>query len=143
MADQIFNALAGVPPPGPTRWKDVGDGTFAPVSVGIAGNLPLLSLSAVSVTGPGAVLDNTGVRNNHSMFVTTSAGVSGGVVALQGSQDGVNFVNLPGTSTITTSAANTTSIVSPTSLIPVRYLRANITTAITGGTVTAYIASAG
>lgn len=141
MADVIYNPVAGVPFSGGTRMVDCGDGTYAPVGLGISGFLPVLSLNGVSATGPGAVLSNAGVRNNHSLVVTTSAGVSAGVVALEGSQDNVNWVFAP-LSTVTANAANRTFLGTAATLTPFRYLRANITTVITGGTVIAYIASA-
>jgi len=91
-------------------------------------------------------MDNVGVRNNHNLVVTTSAGVSGGVVNLEGSQDGINWVALLGGSgtnaVVTTNAANKT-FSSTAQLTPFRFIRANVTTGITGGTITAWIASAG
>jgi hypothetical protein len=44
-------------------------------TLGIA---PVVSLSAVSATGPGTALDGVVVRQNALMSVTTSAGVSAG-----------------------------------------------------------------
>jgi hypothetical protein len=119
-------------------------GPYAPISLSVAGFVPLASLTAVSAIQNGVVLDNQGVRNNHSLVVTTSAGVSGGgPVIMQGSQDGVNWITAPLVSigSLTTAATFLGTVVS---LTPLRYLRAAIITAnITGGTITAYIASAG
>jgi hypothetical protein len=144
MADITFNPVAGVPFSGPIIMKDCTGtgGPYAPVSLGMAGFLPVQSLAAVSAIQNGTALDNQGVRNNHSIVVTTSAGVSAGVVALQGSQDGVNWITTALTS-VTTAAATTTYLGTVVSLTPLRYLRAAITTTITGGTITAYVASAG
>jgi hypothetical protein len=157
MADITFNPVSGVPFSGGLLMKDcTGTGAvYAPTAMDVAGFIPVLSLNGVSATGPGLMLDNQGVRNNHSLVVTTSAGVSGGVVHLQGSQDGVNWVastvaspglGFTGTGTtglpITTSTANTTFI-GQAQLVPYRFLRAYITTVITGGTIIAYVASAG
>jgi len=142
MADQVFNPVAGVPFSGGVRMKDLGDGTFAPLGVNISGLVPLQSLTNVSATGPGAVLDNTGVRNNHAMVVVSGAGVSGGVVTLQGSQDNVNWFVFTPTVLITVNAANNVFPIATATLTPVRYLRANITTIISGGTISAWVASA-
>lgn len=142
MADITFNPVAGVPFSGPILMKDQtgAGGPYVPISMTLSGPLPVQSIvPGTSATGRGSVLDNQGVRNNHNLVVTSSAGVSGGIVALQGSQDNVNWVTLVSTSALGASA--TVTVV--TSLTPFRYICANITTIISGGTVTAYIASAG
>jgi hypothetical protein len=146
MADIVYDPGSGVSFGKLQRAKDMGDGSVALVTLGVDGFPPLVSLTGVSATGPGAALDNVGVRNNHSVVVTTSAGVSAGVVQLEGSQDGVGWVQLLGGSgqnaAITTNAANKTFLATA-NLTPFRFLRANITTIITGGTITAWVASAG
>jgi hypothetical protein len=151
MADIVFNPVAGVPFSGGTRMKDLGDGTFAPLSMAVAGPTPTLSLSAQSAVQSGAMLDNTGVRNNHSLVVTQTAAVTaGGIVQLWGSQDNVNwFVVInnaasPGPVQVTTTTAGAVfTQIGTAVLTPIRYLRAQITTLIPGGTITAYVASAG
>lgn len=105
------------------------------------GVAPVESLSAVSAVGPGTPLDGGVCRVNHGLVVTTSAGVNAGVVQLEGSFDGVNWFNMPGTASITTSAASTTSAISVSGIA--RFLRAAITTIISGGTVSAFVGSAG
>jgi hypothetical protein len=90
-------------------------------------------LSAVSSTGPGTALDGVVARQNALMSVTTSAGVSAGSVQMQGSFDGVNYFSL-GSAVSTTSASTTTQVVVSTGFT--RFVRANVGTAITGGTVT-------
>lgn len=101
-----------------------------------------LSLNAQSATSavPG-FLDNVEPRPQHSLFVVAGAGVSAGVVAIQISNDGVNWSN-PGASavSVTTSAPGAYAI--NVANFPAQYVRAAITTTITGGTVTAYVASA-
>jgi hypothetical protein len=97
---------------------------------------PVVSLSAVSATGAGTVLDGVVIRPNAVLVVTTSSGVSAGAVQLQGSLDQTNW--FPIGSAVTTSAASTTTVASSTSAFA-RYLRAAVTTTITGGTVTATI----
>lgn len=98
---------------------------------------PFTSLNAASAIGTGAALDNGYPRANASMVVTASAGVTAGDVQLQGSHDGVNWVNLG--AAVATAAPGT--FIASSAGAPMRYLRAAITTAITGGTVTATVAS--
>ena len=97
---------------------------------------PIASLSAVSAVGAGTVLDGLAVRQNAVMTVTTSSGVSAGDVQLEGSLDGVNFFNL-GSAVSTTSASTTTQVTATAALV--RYVRAAVTTAITGGTISASV----
>jgi hypothetical protein len=78
-------------------------------------------------------LDGLCVRANAVATVTTSAGVSAGSVQLTGSLDGTNYYLLG--SAVTTSAASTTTAVTVTNAL-VRYVRANVATMISGGTVT-------
>lgn len=103
---------------------------------------PVQSLAAQSATTATPVaLDAGTVRSDATLVVTTSTGVSAGVVQLQASMDGVDWWNVS-SSSITTSAASTTSQVTSTSTYG-RFFRAAITTAITGGTVTAWVGAAG
>ncbi len=101
---------------------------------------PVKSLSAVSATGGGTALDGIVARSIQTLVVTTSSGVSAGSVQLQGSMDNVSWYSLG--SAVTTSAASTTTAVTVTNSLA-RYVRANVATAITGGTVTAWVAVAG
>lgn len=107
----------------------------------VTGIPPLQSFAAQSAGGTnGTALDGGNVRSNHSLFVVASAGVTAGVITLQGSNDGgVTWFNT--SCTVTTNAAG--AFASNLQGFPFRYIRASITTAITGGTVTAYISSAG
>jgi hypothetical protein len=98
------------------------------------------SLGAASAVGPGTVLDAGGCLSNHAMVVTSSAGVTAGAVQLQGSLDGSTWFNMG--NPVSTTTANTTFTPIVVSDQPVRYLRANITTLITGGTVTAVVGMA-
>lgn len=100
----------------------------------------VVSLTAVSATGAGSVLDGLTVRQNACMSVTTSAGVSAGSVQLQGSLDGTNFYNLG--SAVSTTAASTTTQVTVTSAFS-RYVRGNVGTGITSGTVTVSVGLSG
>ncbi len=102
-------------------------------TLGIA---PVVSLSAVSATGAGTALDGVVVRQNALMSVTTSAGVSAGSVQMQGSYDGSSWFSL-GSAVSTTAASTTTQVVVSTGFT--RFVRANVATAITGGTVTVWV----
>jgi hypothetical protein len=103
---------------------------------------PVESLTAQSATtATPLVLDAGTARPNATLVVTTSSGVSAGVVQLQGSMDGQNWFNVP-SSSITTSAASTTSQVTSTSAYG-RFFRAAITTAVVGGTINAWVAASG
>jgi hypothetical protein len=114
----------------------LGNG-IAPHTLGIA---PAVSFTAKSTTGAGTALDGLSVRSAAVLVVSTSAGVSAGSVALQGSLDGTNWFSLG--SAVTTSAASTTTQVVVSSAFS-RYVRANVATAITGGTVTASVGVSG
>jgi hypothetical protein len=96
----------------------------------------IVSLSAVSAVGAGSVLDGLCVRQNAILAVTTSAGVSAGAVQLEASLDGVNFWNA-GSAVSTTAASTTTSVV--VSNVLARYVRAAVTTTVTGGTISASV----
>lgn len=97
---------------------------------------PAVSLSTVSATGAGTALDGIACRANAVCTVTTSSGVTAGSVVLEGSLDGTNYVTLG--SAVTTSAASTTYTVAATNVF-MRFVRARVATAITGGTVSAWV----
>ena len=98
----------------------------------------LQSLTAQSSIQQGSTLNNGVARANHTLAVTTGTGVSGGVVTLMGSNDNVNFFTT--SATITTSAASTVYAVNLANF-PFQYVAAKITTAITGGTISATVTS--
>ncbi|WP_141120200.1 DUF6385 domain-containing protein [Mycobacterium malmoense] len=106
-------------------------------SLGLA---PAVSLSAKSTVSTGTALDGLAVRSAAVMATTTSTGVSAGAVQLQGSLDGTNWFNL-GSAVSTTAASTTTQTV--VSNAYARYVRAAITTAITGGSVTVSVGVSG
>jgi hypothetical protein len=93
------------------------------------------------VMASGAELDGGVIRANAIMVVNSSAGVSAGSVQLQGSLDGTNWFNLG--SAMSTSTASTVFTPVVETDIFVRFIRANIATAITGGTVTAVVGLSG
>lgn len=103
------------------------------------GEPPAIVLIGASATGSQAADFNT-AHNNHSMVVTSSSGVSGGVVNLELSHDGTNWY-APASNTVTASAASTVYAVAVTGF-PARFVRARISTLISGGTVTVSVASA-
>lgn len=90
------------------------------------------TLTAQSATGAGTVADFGSAKQNITLAVTASAGVSAGVVALEVSQDNTNWYR--STSSLTQSAPGVTQANQQGAW---RYGRANVTTAITGGTVSA------
>jgi hypothetical protein len=116
---------------------DAFGNAVAVYSLGIA---PATSLSAVSAVQAGTALDGLTLRTTAVLSVTTTAGVSAGAVQLQGSIDGTHFYNLG--SAVTTTAASTTTQVAVSSAYS-RYVRAAITTSVTGGSISASVALSG
>lgn len=100
---------------------------------------PLVSILAGSAIASGTALDNESCRANHTIQAVTSAGVSAGAVQLQGSLDGVNWFNI---GAALTTATPTTVFQQSTTGLPARFVRATISTVITGGTVTVTVGSA-
>lgn len=89
------------------------------------------TLSAQSATGAGTVVDFGSGKSNITMAITAGAGVSAGAVALEVSQDNTNWFR--GTP-VTQSAPGVTQTNQGGAW---RYARGNVTTTITGGTVSA------
>lgn len=105
-------------------------------NVGDSPGTAFTNQSAATTVG---VLDGGAAHSYHSMIVTAGAGVSAGVVNLELSNDNVNWF-APASNTTTTSAPGVTAVsVGP---IPAQFLRARISTGITGGTVSAVLATA-
>lgn len=98
---------------------------------------PVTSLSSVSTVSAGTVLDGVVIRPNAVMVVNSSAGVSAGAVQLQGSLDGTAWFDLG--SAVSASSASTVFDPVVETGVYVRYVRAAVTTAITGGTVSATV----
>lgn len=121
-----------------TTWDRMRSGTptgSGLVSVG-GSSTPTTSLNAQSTVQNGTVLDSGSARTHNTIVVITSAGVSAGTVQIQVSQDNTNwFVG----ASISTTAAST--IYSTDVVGAFRYARAAISVAITGGTITATLAS--
>ena len=78
-----------------------------------------------------------------TLIVETSAGTSGGVVTLEGARTSTYTGAWQSLGTITTNAASTTFMitvdVSDSPGMPIPYIRARVSTAITGGTLDAYL----
>lgn len=94
------------------------------------------TLTAQSATGAGVVADFGSAKTQTTIAITASAGVSAGAVALEVSQDNTNWFR--GTP-VTQSAPGVTQA-SITGAW--RYARGNVTTTITGGTVSATLMAA-
>lgn len=116
---------ANVAVPGP----NLGSGLVVSTGALIAST----TLSAVSSTGAGTVVDFGSAKANITLAVTASAGVSAGAVALEVSHDNTNWYR--GTP-LTQSAPGVTQSNQGGAW---RYARGNVTTTITGGTVSATI----
>lgn len=94
------------------------------------------TLSAQSATGAGTVADFGSAKQEITLAITASAGVSAGAVALEVSQDNTNWFR--GTP-VTQSAPGVTQVNQGGAW---RYARGNVTTTITGGTVSATLMGA-
>lgn len=94
------------------------------------------TLSAQSATGAGSVTDFGSAKQQVTLAITASAGVSAGAVALEVSQDSTNWFR--GTP-VTQSAPGVTQVNQGGAW---RYARGNVTTTITGGTVSATLMGA-
>ena len=90
------------------------------------------TITAGSGTANGTTIDYGASKENITLVVVASAGVSAGVVALEVSQDSTNWYRH--TTTVTTSAPGVSQ--TTISSVAFRYARGVIATAITGGTVT-------
>jgi hypothetical protein len=112
-----------------------------PVTPQTQGLAPAISLTNVSAVTNGTALDGLSVRANAVLTVTTGVGVSAGTVVAQGSQDNVNWAAISGLTVSTTAASTTTTVVATSSYY--RYVRAAVTVAITGGTISASVGVSG
>jgi hypothetical protein len=99
-----------------------------------AGTVAFVSLSAASAVGAGAVLVGGACRSNHVLVVSGSG--TAGAVELEGSLDQSTWYSL--------GSINVASNAAPlfVSNSPAQFLRANITAAVTGGSITATVGSA-
>lgn len=124
-----FNTSVGTAVPGP----NLGVGVQVATGVLTAGT----TLTTQSATGAGSTVDLGASRAVITLAITTSAGVSAGAVALELSQDQTNWFRV---TAVTTNTAST--VFQSTQSGAWRYARGNVTTTITGGTVSATIMGA-
>jgi hypothetical protein len=96
------------------------------------------TLSAVSAVSNGTTVDFASAKANITLAIVPSAGVAGGVVVLQCSQDSTSWVKVGADSAAL--AASTNQQISVTGAW--RYARAAVTTIVSGGTVTAKLMAA-
>lgn len=94
------------------------------------------TLTAQSATGVGTVADFGSAKQHVTIAVTAGAGVSAGVVSLEVSQDNTNWFATAG------GALTAPGVTSTTVTGAWRYARGNVTTTITGGTVSATLMAA-
>jgi hypothetical protein len=105
-------------------------------NVGIAAQHVLVAQSTANAVGG---FDGGVAHNYHTLTAVGNTGVSAGVVALELSNDNVNWF-APSTNTVTFTTPATLSVtVGPS---PYQFARARISTVMTGGTVDAFIAAA-
>lgn len=91
------------------------------------GKKVLTAQSALNTTSNPIYLGGN-LNNHHAMQITTNGTVTGGVVALERSLDGLNWE-----SDVSTTLTTTGTIVQGATDYPAMWLRVKITTAITGG----------
>lgn len=116
---------ANIAVPGP----NLGAGLV--VSTGVL--ISSATLTAATAAGAGTVADFGSAKANISMVVSTTAGISAGAIALEVSQDNTTWFRTATPATLGASAVTNIAIAGNA----FRYARANITTTVTGGTVSA------
>lgn len=92
--------------------------------------VPFVTLTAATSTGAGLSTDFGSAKSNITMVVSQTGTVTAGVVSLQLSQDGTNWVHFANTGALSTALGNLAISASGEAW---RYARANITSAIVGG----------
>ena len=95
------------------------------------------TINALTAVGPGVVVDFGSGKANITFVYTATAGVSAGAVALEVSQDNVNWFRTGSPATLTASTTAAISVVGA-----YRYARGAITTTVTGGTVSGTLMAA-
>jgi hypothetical protein len=102
------------------------------------GGKPFVSILNGAAVANGTQWDNGSCRATHTIVAATSAGVAAGGVQLQGSLDGVSWFNI---GAALPCAAASSVFQQSTGVTPARYIRGNVSTLVTGGTVTITIGS--
>jgi hypothetical protein len=103
------------------------------------GGAPFKSIAAGAAVANGGPRDNGSCRSNHTIVAVTSAGVAAGAVQLQGSMDNVSWFNIGAPLPC---AAASSVFQQSTGTTPARYIRGNVSTLVTGGTVDVWVGSA-
>lgn len=99
------------------------------------------SLNAATAVSSGTVYDLSYLSRDYTFVGTSSATLTAGVVRLFGSIDNTNFVQIGTDITLSTDFPSATSK-AYTGSTDYRYFRADITTLVTGGTITFKILAA-
>lgn len=81
---------------------DVNVVSTVPVSVTLGGSTAASATLTTATTGNGTTVDFASARSNVSLFVQVNGTVTTGVVDLQASQDGTNWVKIASTSALAT-----------------------------------------
>lgn len=111
-------------------------GTITGTVSGVPGSTAIAtSLNAVSGLTTGAVYDVGYLARDFTFVGTSSATLTAGVVRLFASIDGTNFVQIDGDVALATDFTTATSK-AYSGAAAGRYFRADVTTAVTGGTIT-------
>ena len=101
-----------------------------------------VSLNNVAPGTPtGSVVDLGVVFTTPIAVVVAGAGVSAGVVDLEGSLDGVNFYKIASSAALAAPGTFPVVATDATGPIPARYLRCRVSVATVGGNVTAQVAA--
>lgn len=117
-----------------TEPLDVNVVSSTPVSVSLGGSTAASATLTTATTGNGTTVDFTAARSNVSLFIQPNGTVTAGLVSLQASQNGTDWV------TIGTSAVLATGVNQAVSLTggAFRWFRGIVSENVTGGgTVTA------
>jgi uncharacterized protein YqfA (UPF0365 family) len=91
-----------------------------------------VSLNAASAAGPGTTVDFTAAKRNVTAVFVPSASLTSGVVLVEASQDGINWVVVR-----TTEMAGRANFAIHLQGVAFRYWRANVARTVGGGTLRA------
>lgn len=121
---------------------NTGTGTGGTVpgstNVVVTGSTTAVTTLSAATSGNGTTVDWGSARQNISMFILVNGTVTGGVVDLQVSQDGTNWVKISSSATLGTGVNQQLTL----SNAAFQYARGVVSTAVTGGgTVTATLMS--
>lgn len=97
--------------------------------VSVVGSTEPSSTLTTATSGNGTAVTFGSARSNVTLFIQPVGTVTGGVVDLQGSQDGVNWVKLASSSALATGVNQYLSVTNGAFL----WFRGVVSTAVTGG----------